>query len=82
MVRLQLTTKVRYCVACHITQDAIDNYGAEYDAFLAAYNTQDFTNIDFNVLQEHPSDPYGRQSLELAVLPTYGLWSRYGTLSL
>jgi hypothetical protein len=43
----------RYCVACHITTAALDNFGAEYEAFLAAYNNQNFADIDFNVLQQH-----------------------------
>jgi hypothetical protein len=43
----------RYCVACHITTDALDNFGAEYDDFLNNYNNQNFANIDFNVLQQH-----------------------------
>ena len=68
----------RYCVACHITQDAIDNYGAEYDAFLAAYNTQTLRISTSTCFRTYWSQP--GQSLELAVLPTYGLWSRYGTL--
>lgn len=43
----------RYCVSCHINVDALDNFGAEYDAFLAAYANNDFANLDFNLLQQH-----------------------------
>jgi hypothetical protein len=44
---------LRYCVTCHNTVDGLDNFGAEYADFVAAYQNNDFANIDFNVLQEH-----------------------------
>lgn len=42
-----------YCVGCHVNVDMINNADlmAQYDAFVAAYDNQDFANIDFNVLQ-------------------------------
>jgi hypothetical protein len=51
----------RYCVACHITTDALDNFGAEYEDFLNNYNNQNFANINFNVLQQHIGQNPGNQ---------------------
>ena len=51
----------RYCVACHINQQALNDYGAEYDAFRAAYADNDFANFDFNVLQQHIGQNTGNQ---------------------
>ena len=48
----------RYCVACHLTDDAINNYGAEYTAFVTALETNDFDALDqpplgYALLQQH-----------------------------
>ena len=43
----------RYCVACHLTDDAITNYGVEYAAFRTAMQTGDFGSLDFNDLRDH-----------------------------
>ena len=51
----------RYCVSCHITQNAVDQYDAEYRQFLQAYQNNDFANIDFNVLQVHIGQNTGNQ---------------------
>ena len=51
----------RYCVSCHITQNAVNNYDNEYRQFLAAYQNNDFANINFNVLQEHIGQNTGNQ---------------------
>ena len=36
----------RYCNACHLTQNAIDNFGADYAVFFAAYQDRDYATID------------------------------------
>jgi len=46
---------LRYCVACHNTVDGWNNFGADYEAFVATYDdaiaNADFSNIDFALLQ-------------------------------
>ena len=51
----------RYCVTCHITQAAIDNYGDEYEDFKTAYQNNDFADLDFNLLQLHIGQNTGNQ---------------------
>ncbi len=44
----------RYCVACHLTDDGLADFGeANYDAFVAAMETGDFGSLDYDMLQEH-----------------------------
>ncbi|MEM7305624.1 MAG: hypothetical protein AAF682_03085 [Planctomycetota bacterium] len=43
----------RYCVSCHLTDDALNDWGTEYDAFRTAIQTADFGALDFDLLQEH-----------------------------
>lgn len=43
----------RYCVSCHLTDDAINNFGAEYAAFLADIDNRNYANLDYNLLQQH-----------------------------
>jgi hypothetical protein len=44
----------RYCVACHLTDDSLANWGTEYDTFRAALAPGgDLSDIDFNLLQTH-----------------------------
>lgn len=43
----------RYCVACHMTEDGINNFGAQYDAFRAAMANRNYDDLDFDLLQEH-----------------------------
>lgn len=43
----------RYCVACHLTSDAITNYGVQYAAFRTALQTGDFASLDFPELRDH-----------------------------
>lgn len=43
----------RYCVACHLTDDALDDYGAEYATFRNALATDNFAALDFPLLQQH-----------------------------
>ena len=51
----------RYCVACHLTQRGLDQYGTDYDAFRTAMANNDFANLDFNLLQQHFGQNTGNQ---------------------
>jgi hypothetical protein len=43
----------RYCVACHLTDDAIADYGAEYTTFRNAMASGNFGALDFQLLKQH-----------------------------
>ena len=43
----------RYCSACHLTDEAMANFGAEYTAFRSSYLSGDYGSLDFALLQEH-----------------------------
>ena len=43
----------RYCVACHLNDAQLNDFGDEYDAFRAALYNNDYANLDFDVLQQH-----------------------------
>ncbi len=43
----------RYCVACHLTDNALATHGAAYDAFRTAMANGDFSSLDFNQLRQH-----------------------------
>ena len=51
----------RYCVACHLTDDAIANHGTDYDAFRTAMATNDFASLDFPTLAQHIGANPGNQ---------------------
>lgn len=51
----------RYCVSCHLTDEAITNYGPQYDAFRTAMATDDFASIDQSLLQTHIGENTGNQ---------------------
>lgn len=51
----------RYCVACHLTEDAIANHGTEYQAFRTAMQTGDFGSLDFDLLRDHIGRNPGNQ---------------------
>ena len=51
----------RYCVACHLTRNGINQFGDEYDAFRTAMANNDFANLDFNLLQQHFGQNTGNQ---------------------
>lgn len=51
----------RYCVACHLTTDALDNFGAEYAAFRDAMINNDMSAINYNLLQTHIGSNTGNQ---------------------
>ena len=43
----------RQCVACHLTDDGLDAFGAEYDTFRAAIGSRNYTALDFGLLEDH-----------------------------
>ncbi len=43
----------RYCVACHLTQNGINQYANAYNAFRAAMADNNFANLDFELLQRN-----------------------------
>jgi hypothetical protein len=51
----------RYCVACHLTRNGINQFGDEYNAFRTAMANNDFANLDFNLLQQHFGQNTGNQ---------------------
>jgi hypothetical protein len=51
----------RYCVACHLTDSSLANYGAQYDAFRTAMANQDFGALDFDLLRTHFGQNTGNQ---------------------
>ena len=51
----------RYCVACHLTDEAIFNFGAEYDTFRTAMASNDVAALDFPLLQQHIGQNPGNQ---------------------
>jgi hypothetical protein len=51
----------RYCVACHLTDDAVANFASEYDTFRAALANNDFASLDFNLLKAHIGQNPGNQ---------------------
>lgn len=51
----------RYCVACHLTEESLDNFGAEYAQFRTAMANNDFAALDFGLLQQHIGQNPGNQ---------------------
>lgn len=51
----------RYCVACHLTDDAITNFGTEYTAFRNALAIGDFGSLNYGLLQTHIGRNTGNQ---------------------
>jgi len=51
----------RYCVACHLTENAITNHGAAYDAFRTALEAGDFGSLDYPLLRQHIGQNPGNQ---------------------
>ncbi len=43
----------RYCVSCHLTTDALANWGTEYDDFRSKMASNDFGNLNFSLLRTH-----------------------------
>jgi len=51
----------RYCVSCHLTDNALANWGDEYDAFRTAIQTGDYGSLDWDLLQAHIGQNTGNQ---------------------
>lgn len=51
----------RYCVACHLTDDSIANFGAQYSAFRTALYANDYGSLDYDLLKEHIGQNPGNQ---------------------
>ena len=51
----------RYCVACHLTDEGLTNFGTEYDTLLSAMASNNFAALDFPLLQEHIGKNPGNQ---------------------
>ena len=51
----------RYCTACHLTDDAMTNWGAEYATFRNALATENFAGLNFPLLQSHIGSNTGNQ---------------------
>jgi hypothetical protein len=51
----------RYCVSCHLTDEGLTNWGAEYDTMRTALATGDFASLDFNLLKQHIGENPGNQ---------------------
>ena len=71
----------RYCVTCHITQEALDNYGDEYADFRANYQNNNFANLDFNLLQAEIGSNTGNEN-NSPLLPSHGCGPRVRTVPL
>jgi len=51
----------RYCVACHLTEEGLDTFGAQYNQFRTAMANNDFGALDFGLLQQHIGQNPGNQ---------------------
>jgi hypothetical protein len=43
----------RYCVTCHLTDDGMANFGAEYNTFRTAIANRDYASLDYDLLKLH-----------------------------
>ncbi|MBL8733466.1 MAG: hypothetical protein JNN13_13935 [Planctomycetes bacterium] len=51
----------RYCVACHLTDDSVANWGSQYAAFRSTLYANDFGNLDYELLKQHIGQNPGNQ---------------------
>ncbi|GAB5545666.1 MAG: hypothetical protein RLO52_22780 [Sandaracinaceae bacterium] len=51
----------RYCVACHMTDNSLATFGAQYDVFRNALANRNYNNLDFNLLRQHIGQNTGNQ---------------------
>lgn len=51
----------RYCVSCHLTDAAIADYGAQYNAFRTAMQSSTFGGVDHSLLATHIGENTGNQ---------------------
>jgi len=51
----------RYCVACHLTTEGLEEYGDEYEEFRTALAENDFESLNFKKLKRHIGRNTGNQ---------------------
>ncbi len=51
----------RYCVSCHLTDEGMTNFGADYGTFRTAMAIGDYDSLDFNLLRDHIGKNPGNQ---------------------
>jgi hypothetical protein len=51
----------RYCVSCHLTQNSLDTFGAQYDNFRNALANRNYGALNFDLLQQHIGQNTGNQ---------------------
>lgn len=51
----------RYCVACHLTDDGLKEYGDDYAEFRRVLAENDFDDLDFDLLRRHIGRNPGNQ---------------------
>ncbi|MCA8948737.1 MAG: hypothetical protein KDE27_04500 [Planctomycetes bacterium] len=51
----------RYCVACHLTDTALADYGSAYATFRTQLRAGDFGNLDYDLLKTHIGKNPGNQ---------------------
>ena len=51
----------RSCVACHLTDNSLANFGTEYQALRTALASNDYASLDYDLLKEHIGQNPGNQ---------------------
>lgn len=51
----------RQCVSCHLTDNSVSTFGAQYAAFRATLQANDFANLDWQLLKQHIGQNPGNQ---------------------
>ncbi len=51
----------RYCVACHLTENALENWGPEYEDFRQAIASGNYDDLDWELLKTHIGRNTGNQ---------------------
>jgi hypothetical protein len=51
----------RYCVSCHLTDNSVANFGAQYDAFRTTLAARDYGNLPWTLLRQHIGQNPGNQ---------------------
>lgn len=52
---------VKHCVACHLDQDQMAAYGAQYASFVSAMDSRDYASVDYTLLAEQIGENTGNQ---------------------
>ncbi len=51
----------RYCVACHMNDESVANFGADYAQFYDDMANRNYANLNFNLLRQHIGQNPGNQ---------------------